>query len=47
MKTNTSHITKDSLKTLLEISNKYTTPNQSFEWSNFLTIIAFIIVSGV
>ena len=40
-------ITKDSLKTLLEISKRYNAQNQSFDWTNLSTIIAFIIVSGV
>lgn len=47
MKADSILIAKDSLKTLLEISKKYTAQNQSFDWADLWSIIGFIVVSGV
>ena len=45
MKTDT--ISRDSLRSLIAISKKYTMQNQSFDWTTFWTIIAIIIASGI
>jgi hypothetical protein len=47
MKSDSVHITRDSLDKLLAISKKYAIQNQSFDWTTFGTIILIIIISGL